>query len=350
VTRECGILSGDLPRTVFDGAVLLIGDFNQRDTVGPLMALTSSDEQPWPIPGVPLFWYFGEASPQGTYFAYDGRDNEDQGYSTLVVLDGSTEVVSQGNWRTHWRSPQWLAERQLIFSDVDPAATLTSELVNIPPGEIDTRSNDLPDYFIVPTWEYGRWLPVYDSSLTLIAYIAGTTYADQRFVLWDSQVGTELWAIRTQTAAYTRPVWSPDGTRLAVAVLNELEDDWNRFELYLVHRQGGAQKWIDIRDYFASSSTLHMKWSPDGRYLAISPESDRDSTFLLLDTATERLLHHCISSNAYGGKILWSPDSSRVIVPRYGFRSILLDLHRSIAGDILRDDDFGPLAWLHGSP
>jgi len=100
-----------------------------------------------------------------------------------------------------------------------------------------------------------------------------------------------------------------------VAVLNEPKDEHDRLRLFVVGRDGNSEEWLDVGGLYSGVTRLQLAWSPDGRYLAIAP-LDLDSPFLVLDTTTRQLLDFCVPGNALNAHILWSPDSSQVIIPR----------------------------------
>lgn len=348
VNQRCAIIQSLPPHFLADGLVI-VGDFNKRDYVGDLMALGPDDEEPRRLKELPAFWYDGAISPKGGWFSY----RNDPGGHELVVISGDGEVHSTIRWEDQWQSFDWLDDERLVLVRHEVPSVV--ETLNVLTNERQSITATLPGFWTPTEWLYGKWDVVYDRELTRVAYMreapAGKGFVPSRFVLWDTQSEQELWAIDRWSPTFIEPVWSPDGTRLAVAVLNEGEDNSirDRFELFILSPGGSATKWIDISGYYGDLLHLHMKWSPDGRYLAFAPESERP--FLILDTVTRQVLNYCITTNAYAGDILWSPDSTQVIAPNWGFRSIVLDLQREIAGYIVEeDDDFRPLAWLARAP
>lgn len=192
---------------------------------------------------------------------------------------------------------------------------------------------------------------VYDPTLTRVAYTAGKE-PDLSLVLWDLESKRELWRLTKHSTVFIQPEWSPDGTHLAAVALNDYEDNWDRFELYLVSRDGQATQWIDLRGYYVNSSVT-LKWSPDGRYVAIVPVGSA-KTVLILDIASQQLVDYCISANAfadgYQAQIVWSPDSTQVIVPNQDTSAIVIDLKRKSAAYIVQDKDYKPVGWLIVSP
>ena len=160
----------------------------------------------------------------------------------------------------------------------------------------------------------------------------------------------ELWELDKWSTRTVRPVWTLDGKELAVVVLNQKEDNWDRFELYLVDRNGYAEKWIDLRGYFKDAA-LTLNWSPNGRNLAIVPNADQP--VLILDTVRQKLLNFCVPSNVGYSSVIWSPDSSQIILPRLSDSddpSIVLDIENERAAYITNNPNLIPIGWLADSP
>ena len=102
-----------------------------------------------------------------------------------------------------------------------------------------------------------------------------------------------------------RPVWSPDGTKIAYVYDVSFSDNDN--EIYVMDVQSG-QRW-DVSHHSADDSM--PAWSPDGRQLAFL--SDRDGNYEIytvdFDGANIRRL---TNSDAFDSSPAWTPDGKRI--------------------------------------
>ncbi len=189
------------------------------------------------------------------------------------------------------------------------------------------------------------WKVVYDSTLTRLAYMRddGPT-----FVLWDLQNNQAIWTLKKYSVKSTPPMWSPDEMQLAVVAMNQPEDNWDRLELFLVTRDGQAQKWVDLQGYHPTTGQGTLRWSPNGRYIAFWEWSYK-APILILDTIKKQLLDYCIIGAAGYGDFVWSPDSTQVTVTRYEAPSIVIDVEKGIASQITQDWHFRPVGWMVNS-
>lgn len=342
--RECLSIQGELQQGFLAEGVVIIGDFTEKAGVGELMMLTSKDDQLLPLLGAPTFGGMEGTSLDSKWLVYDHADDEIEG--DLVVLSSDGQVHSLIDWEDAWGIVKWLDHERLVIIHLDESP-ISSDILNPFTGHRQILSLSLPSPWIPPDWVPGRWKVVYDPTLTRVVYMreVGLT---KSFVLWDLPNNEELWRLDKYSTSIFSPVWSPDGTQLAIAALNEKQDDWDRFELFISDRDGLATQWIDLKGSYIDSLIKEVKWSPDGRYIAIAPIPEKP--FLILDTVAQQLLDFCITANAQYDRIHWSPDSTQVIVPRWGHPSIVVDIKNKAAAQIVIDDDFRPVGWLTAVP
>ncbi len=353
VKRQCVELASERSTNlVFDGTILL-GDFSEQAGIGHIMRFTSDTNQPVLLQNIPSF-AGGDTSPDRKLFAYEALN--DDLFSTLIVLDANGKVVFTLPWDEKWGGFYWLNNQQIEFpffwDGYWQGASPVSDVVNVVTGQHETIAPELMDPWIpggslVPMLVV--WKTIYDPTLSVVGYIRGYE-PEQSFVLWDLKDNHELWQLNKWSTRTVRPVWTPDGEKLAVVVLNQKEDEWDRFELYLVDRKGRAEKWIDISGYFKNAA-ININWSPDGRYLSIAPNEKQ--SLLILDTQTGELLDYCIPAEVGYNSTIWSPDSTQILLPRQSTAdnpSIILDIKNKEAAYITDNPKFIPIGWLSNSP
>jgi len=351
VIQECVPIQEELPKGLFTNGKILFGDFSEHAGSGEIMVLTPEASQPIYLPDVPSF-SGGEQSPDGKLFAYEtaGEDNS----STLVVLNVNGEVVFTLPWDEKWGGFYWLNNQQLEFpyfwNGYWQNAPPISDIISVTTRQRETIAPELPDSWIPGGPQITRlvvWKTAYDPTLSVVGYIRGNE-PEQSFVLWDLKNNRGLWELDEWTKRTVPPAWTQDGKKLAVVVLNEKEDNWDRFELYLIDHNGDAEKWIDIREYF-KDDFVSITWSPDGRYLAITPFY-KTQPLLILDTRAKKLLDYCIPANG----VSWSPDSKQILLlqksSNSGYLSLILDIKNRKAAYIMKNPKIESVGWLVNSP
>ena len=164
------------------------------------------------------------------------------------------------------------------------------------------------------------------------------------FVLWDLQTNRELWSLNKNSVIHTEPAWSPDGKWLAVVAMDDAEDNFDRFQLFLVDRDGRvAQQWIDLRGGKGIGAG-ELKWSPDGRYLALG-----GNPLTVLDTSTRQLVDYCIHFTMdflYYNYLYWSPNSKQLVFHPYEKPVTVIDVERNLSSQVVENVIWNPIGWL----
>jgi len=364
LTQKCLTIQPDLPISFLSaGKVLFSDDTGQEQTLGSIMGMVSQDSQPHLLAGAPLSifsWERGFISPDRKLLAYESVTFEEDKLvivdDQLVVIDVDGQVIASMDWDDDWfRIEGWLDMEHLVLASTDYAWPGVY-IVNPFTGQSQEFIPTLPDIFIDPIeQEKGsvKWKFILEPSLSLTAYerrIPGATLWDDdwSFVLWDLPNELEKWVLQdTSFARMDIPIWSPDSSHLAVIVQDRPDDNFERFELYLVERDGNAQKLIDLPGN-ADIGLGKMRWSPNGRYIAIGGDP-----FIILDTVTRQVKDYCISAGFFAAPIYWSPDSKQVLVS-YASResgsqpylSIVIDVEHDVAAQLHPDPLMEPIGWL----
>jgi dipeptidyl aminopeptidase/acylaminoacyl peptidase len=342
-----------LPSFLAEGIVFLAND-TFSPAYGTLITLSSGDSPPLFLSNLPPL-DFGNTSPNGEWLAYH-HPPDDQLGSTLVIVSADGQINSTVPWSNDWqnRYPQWLDNERLIFKNPQFGSVAFS-IINPFTFQRQERTLDLPDLFSEdpdPSSQDIAWGAVPDSTLTRAAYLRRRVdpVTDwYNLVLWDLETGKELWVLNKGTTKFTEPVWSSDGTQLAAVALNQMEDNYDRLELYIVSRDGKVQQWIDIKGYYPNINYGKLSWSPNGRYIAFTMK-EGDRPLLILDTLQKVVLDYCIPGGASQSNVIWSPDSTQLILPRQSEPFIVIDLERGAAAQIVQDANFRPVGWLVNPP
>lgn len=351
--QECIPAQEELPKGFLADGKILFADTSEHVTRSKIMVLEPDAEQPILIPDIPHYSDIpgGTHSPDRKLFAY-GIWAE---YDSLVVINANGEIVLTLPLDEKGSGFYWLNSQQLEFpyfwegywQNSPPISTV----IDVTTGERETLAPELPDPWIPGGRLMTRlviWKAAYDPTLSLVGYIRGEE-GEQSFVLWDMKEQRVLWELDRWSTREILPRWTQDGERLAVVAMNEKIDGWDRFELYIVDRNGNAEKWIDMKGYFKDDA-VNISWSPDGRYLAISPLFKTASPFLILDTAKRTLMDYCVESTWS----IWSPDSRQILIAQskdtFDILSLVLDVKSKQAGYLMKNPTMHPIGWLADSP
>jgi WD40 repeat protein len=347
-TIQCVSVEASLPQGFLADGMLILADYSKDQDNGSLVAITSEAVKPRYLEDVPAASGLGYTSPGRIWMEY--ITYEQYGIRNVVISwDGHLQAVIPIDNRE--LDSQWLGDDHFVFIQRDieggPIENGKIRIWNHITRQQMVVFPNLPDFHAGYPKE--RWYVIYGPKLERVIYQQEAGEQGISLVLWDLENEQELWRLEKITVSDTVPKWSPDGARFAAVVMNQSEDNFDRFELYIVSRDGQASKWIDIKGYFPCALGVKIEWSPDGRYLAIISYSGQ-STMLILDTKTRQLKDYCISGDAQRSHVHWSPDSTQVIVPQWDPPEIVLDLDKGVAAELFENYNLRPLGWLKSFP
>ena len=147
----------------------------------------------------------------------------------------------------------------------------------------------------------GRTLPGGE----VIAYTHDTTGINDIYLL-DLLRGQRLNITRTLTDAEERPVWSPDGTRIAYERINA------GLTQLCIWQAAARRRCFEPYGFFDNLPV----WSPDGRWLLFNTVVDGGNLFLL-DTFSEEVRPLNVTTEQARRAYSWSPDNTRIAFARY---------------------------------
>jgi len=221
-----------------------------------------------------------------------------------------------------WNRGRWLDEEHMVFQNwFAPHGSYTIVIYNPFTGEQKNMQINLPNPYIVQdTGGSVSWVKAdIDPSLKRVLY----NDKDGRLVLWDLDTQKDIASLPSPTDLI-EGTWSPDGEKFAIRFpsLNSAPT-----ELFIMDMDGTVTKLTDFSQNYPFANVYRWpSWSPDGRLIAywlkISNTANADPTTLrqwlaITNTTTLDTQIYCLSPNkppTSGGKIVWNPDSTQVIV------------------------------------
>jgi len=317
-----------------------------------ILLLTSRDEEPRLLTGVP------EGSPQGVSqnWAWMAFHLPQSGIS---VIASNGELVTTPHRNNQWGLLQgWLDSERIIFQELTRKSNVLY-IYNPFTGQENIFAPNVTDRYQYIDREFSNVWPVVwkfapDPTLTRMVYVRALQERPE-LVLINLENGETLWKLdRFSPGDRHIPVWSPDGSQLAV-----ISDDYQsvpetyRWEVYTVNRDGQDIQWLDVS---VESGSLgngvwgdQPAWSPDGRYIAFYSED-----LYILDTMSRQVVDYCIPHTAEAGDfinyltpIIWSPDSRQVIFQAGNYQAVVIDIENNRAFQLVDDIALQPLGWIN---
>ncbi len=337
-TKHCLNVEHATTKGFLSKGTIFLRNFNSDE----ILLLTNSDEKPRVLTGVP------EGSPDGVSQNWAWMFYGDS------VISSNGELVTTPHRNNQWGNLQgWLDSERIIFQ----GPNRKSEMLYI--YNPFTQQEQIFAPHVTDRYQYDRelsgwpvWKFVPDPTLTRMAYVRAGQQLPE-LVLMDIENGKVLWTLdRVSPGERHMPVWSPDGSQLAV-----ISDDYQsvaetyRWEVFTVNREGESTPWIDIQVKPEGLYWLlgeQVAWSPDGRYIAFYSES-----LYILDTMSRQVVDYCIPYTAETGDsinvrkaIIWSPDSRQVIFQPSNYQAVVIDIDNDRAMQLVDDIALEPLGWI----
>ncbi|MBN2148097.1 MAG: hypothetical protein JW726_11950 [Anaerolineales bacterium] len=351
VYRPLEIASTLAPDVKPAGALLVETDtlnllhFDPQVTVEPFELGSGSDLSASPDGKWLAYVQLSDSSPTGQWLIVESADRQQQ-YRIPIQMN----LLYSGSY-------QWLDNQRLIFTLFEVDGPCPMVVINPFTGEQIELASDYPDLKRSPAGSQGSMAfnisdVVYDPSLNLAVYPQYGYGQPSYIVIRDRQSNSVLAKIEDKSIFEHYPLWSPNGTRLAVAVKDQQEGEKSIDEWFLVSREGEVEQATHFGDYFTKATIGPFnKWSPDNQKLAFWLETNtgpcEGANLAILDIATRQVTNTCVPSELNTYIPIWSLDSRYIVVINENEdpgQSILIDYEQSRAFDITA---YGyPVGWL----
>ncbi len=309
--EACAGLPSAAPETPFDGLLVMVGSDAARafrDEIATTYVLSFAGGN---------FVNAGAVSPDGQYYAVPNGvittvSSSDVRYTVQEIRILSTETVPRIVERIPWRASFPYGTRFTSSGDIPPIQWLDGDTIQFVSGTISDGHTPVQiDVFEDSEMEIAKGYPALAASPDRSRAL---TIRNGGLALIDTATGGVVAALPPAPRGAFQAAWSPDGTQLALAVI-----------------EGGGISLHLYRDDAADSETIltlppeeilwNLRWSPDGTQLAFTafdPQTN-ENRLHIADAAARTVTDTCLPLVAdVDGKpfaaLAWSPDSTRIAV------------------------------------
>jgi Tol biopolymer transport system component len=233
-------------------------------------------------------------------YEYLGNSEDD-----LMVYGKNIELIGQKTFKNYNPLPRWLDNEHIIYyNDLAPNGPPAYEFYIWDPFTDQlTKQSISINYF--SSWNediYFGWGVIFDPSLRYATYLKAKDGVPR---VTNLKTDSNVWAYNINRFRIP-PVWSPDGEKLALIML-----DNDRMLLDILTLDGKVQRWVNIEKKpdpnSKNESSEFAVWSPNNHTLAFL---GNDNELLLLNMQERVLTHTCIKRD---GGFVWSPDSQQIV-------------------------------------
>jgi hypothetical protein len=243
----------------------------------------------------------------------------DKNYGMIRTVDQVIKTYDTQE-QEDWNRGRWLDNERMFFQYWLVPNGGMIVIYNPFTGEQKNIQLDLPNPYIVHE-SLGKvaWVKAdIDPTLKRVLY----NDKDERLVLWDLDTQKEIASLPSPMDV-TDGTWSPDGKEFAIPSPSTIGAPQ---EMFIMNMDGAVKMTSFNQKYPFASVSNRPLWSPDGRriafWLQVSNIANADPKTLrqwlaITDTTTLETQIYCLSSGkppTGGGGIIWSPDSTQVIV------------------------------------
>ena len=253
--------------------------------------------------GLVRYYQFPAWSPDDSRLAFIGYQGNDRIATTSSVFttapDGTNivQAFSSGLYLPH--NLYWSPDGKRLTFLTSTTGSTASALQIVPAAGGEATRLDAGNPF------YWSWAPD-GSTIVVHAGGAGAAYQSRlAFLNVEGAVYEEGLALRP--AAFQTPAWSPDGSRLLVAV-----QSGDQAELVMTNRDGSL-----FRVLHRSPVAPLFAWSPDGRQVAYivrsrDEEGGLQANLLVIDLEGRGAEPTVVTEQTFVLGFFWSPDSRMI--------------------------------------
>jgi hypothetical protein len=306
-------------------------------------------------------------SPSGQWLAYCPSANDSSPMRLIIENAQGFKKIDLPINKDWWLGATWLDEEQLAINvwenrSVGYHRLLPMEVLNPFTRKSQVFESNYPGMkppiegpaLSRVSFPFEYTAVVYNSNLDRAIY-PDTANEEAFIVLWDIIHQKTVAKLEYHYGFEYAPLWSPDGSRFAIAVgvshdMSILLNEW-----FLVTHDGKIEQVTKFADKYKSVETGAASWSPDGNYLAFwldLPDGECVGKHLaLLDLRTKHVIHYCNPNNLEGVTLfdpVWLPDSTHLLYQDYyddiRCHLILLDIKQDRAW-IVGENEI-PEGWL----
>jgi len=295
-------------------------------------------------------------SPNGKWIAYLESIIDESGYRTsglkLGVMDVEGRRLDLSYWTINNQSLiGWLDTQRLVLSIPGyPIGTIT--ILNPFNGKTQFVNSNFPNLYRKLYWEFPNQV-LYNQALSDAVYYDSS----RKWALFDLDTRKILW--RSDETYDNIPIWSPDGTMVAIYGNFETIDHDTLGQLLIVGQDGQLISATGITQ-IDSFTFKNFSWSPNSQYIAawmmLNPnknDSVTNKNLVLMDVEKRQLAYLCIESEyTYYYPFIppvWSPDNQFVAISverkdNFAWDTVIIDITHNRAYKMFEYEI--PIAWM----
>lgn len=352
IEQRCPEILTDFSQNEMGDKVIVWEDLSQRDENVNHPILLFDGTSFVSFTEIPPIYFRGYVSPDGKWLAYE--QSGERYIDSIIIANMQGDVLVNRQEGKNWGYLDgWIDKEHIRFIDADINSRIDIVVLNPFQWKARKIKGNFPNLY--KSLSEDKWWFAWKSSYSplgrIVAYPEGKKEDGDlnHLVLWDFIEKKEIWRLDKYSTRWTKPVWSPDGQKMAVVALNQGEDNYDRFEMFIVHPDGVAKQLIDAKGLFPNllaGGELH--WSPDNKYISFTGNGFFP---LIVNTEFEEAYTYCFrggeeSSIAYV-PFLWSPDGDQLLMKTQNGPYLVVDMKRNLAFQVKSNADLYPVGWLY---